>query len=313
MREETIQPETSTEEFALQLDLQEMDQLPELYEKLREPIFSLKQAGIAPKLYVDWKKAGLAPKTEEQAWTKLSFLEFLWLQMAKEMRELGLPLARVKALREYLFAVQEIPAEALTPEMIAKLRDELTKVMSPKEVKAFIAEHLSGQVQAAQANYGVQLCLLESLIYAALYRKQEAGILIFPSGDLAPWLDEMQGMGPEAQVLLGRTHVFLSITQHLAAFILDENKADYIPRLSLLSEEELQVVRAIRNKSFRQVTITFDEKRQITLRTTSDGVLDEQVSKQLIETLALKNYQSVELENRGGSKLKFTKEHRRRI
>ncbi|GAB3203307.1 hypothetical protein ABID22_000914 [Pontibacter aydingkolensis] len=312
--EETELPETeaSTDaaDFALQLDLQ---QLPELYEKLREPIFSLKQSGIAPKLYVDWKKAGLAPKTEEQAWTKLSFLEFLWLKMAKELRELGLPLARVKALREYLFALQEIPAEALTPEMIAKLRDELSKMMSPKEVEAFIAEHLSGQVQAAQANYGVQLCLLESLIYAALYRKQEAGILIFPSGDLAPWLDEMQGMGPEGQVLLGRTHVFLSITQHLAAFILDEDKADYIPRLSLLSDEELQVVRAIRNKSFRQVTITFDEKRQITLRTTSDGMLDEALSKELIETLALKNYQSVELENRGGSRLKFTKEHRRRI
>jgi hypothetical protein len=313
MREETTQPENSTEDFALQLDLQEMGQLPELYEKLREPIFSLKQTGIAPKLYVDWKKAGLAPKTEEQAWTRVSFLEFLWLKMAKELRELGLPLARVKALREYLFKVQEFPAEALTPELVTKLREELIKTMSPKQVDAWIEDYLSGQVQAAQANYGVQFSLLETLVYAALYRKQEAGILIFPSGDLAPWLDEMQGMGPEAQVLLGRTHVFLSITQHLAAFILDENKADYIPRLSLLSDEELQVVRAIRNKSFRQVTITFDEKRQITLRTTSDGLLDERVSKQLIETLALKNYQSVELENRGGSKLKFTKEHRRRI
>ncbi len=313
MNQETSQPESSTEDFTLQLDLQEMEQLPELYEKLREPIFSLKQTGIAPKLYVDWKKAGLALKTEEQAWTRLSFLEYLWLKMAKELRELGLPLARVKALREYLFHVQEIPAEALTPEMIAKLREELLKSMPAKQAEALIEEYRSGQLQAAQANYGVQLCLIESLIYAALYRKQEAGILIFPTGDLAPWLDEMQGMGPEAQVLLGRTHVFLSITQHLAAFIVDEDKADYIPRLSLLSEEELQVVRAIRNKSFRQVTITFDEKRQITLRTTSDGMLDEAVSKQLIETLALKNYQSVELENRGGSKLRFTKEHRRRI
>ncbi|MBJ6118087.1 hypothetical protein JAO76_07795 [Pontibacter sp. BT310] len=313
MREETPQPETSTEDFALQLDLQEMEQLPELYEKLREPIFSLKQTGIAPKLYVDWKKAGLAPKTEEQAWTKLSFLEYLWLKMAKELRELGLPLARVKAVREYLFGVQEFPAEALTPELIAKLREELIKTMPPKLADAWIEEYLSGQTQAAQANYDIQFSLLETLVYSALYRKQEAGILIFPSGDLAPWLDEMQGMGPEAQVLLGRTHVFLSITQHLAAFILDEDKTDYIPRLSLLSEEELQVVRAIRNKTFRQVTITFDEKRQITLRTTSDGLLDERMSKQLIETLALKNYQSVELENRGGSKLKFTKEHRRRI
>jgi hypothetical protein len=313
MSEEIPQPETSTEDFALQLDLQEMEQIPELYEKLREPIFSLKQTGIAPKLYVDWKKAGLAPKTEEQSWTKLSFLEYLWLKMAKELRELGLPLARVKALREYLFAVQEIPADALTPEMVAKLREELIKTMLPKQADALIAEYRSGQTQAAQANFGVQFSLLETLVYAALYRKQEAGILIFPSGDLAPWLDEMQGLGPEGQILLGRTHVFLSITQHLAAFILDEDKADYIPRLSLLSEEELQVVRAIRNKSFRQITITFDEKRQITLRTTSDGMLDERISKELIETLALKNYQSVELENRGGSKLKFTKEHRRRI
>ncbi|WP_242929035.1 hypothetical protein [Pontibacter vulgaris] len=315
--EETELPETDastdTKDFTLQLDLQELEQLPELYEKLRDPIFSLKQTGITPKLYVDWKKAGLAPKTEEQAWTKLSFLEFLWLKMAKELRELGLPLARVKALREYLMNVQEIPADALTPELIAKLRDELSKTMPAKQVEALIAEHLSGQTQQAQANYGIQFSLLETLIYSALYRNQEAGVLIFPTGDLAPWLDEMQGMGPEAHLLLGRTHVFLSITQHLAAFILDEDKADYIPRLSLLSEEELQVVRAIRNKSFRQVTITFDERRQITLRTTSDGQLDERISKQLIETLALKNYQSVELENRGGSKLKFTKEHRRRI
>ncbi|GAB3197095.1 hypothetical protein ABID22_002232 [Pontibacter aydingkolensis] len=313
MRKETQSPETSTEDFSLQLDLQETGQIPELYEKLREPIFSLKQTGIAPKLYVDWKKAGLAPRTEEQSWTKLSFLEYLWLKMAKELRELGLPLARVKALREYLFGGQQIPPDAFTPEVVAKLREELGKTMPAKQVEALIEEHLSGQAQAAQESYGIRFSLLETMVYSALYRKQEAGVLIFPAGDLVPWLDEMQGMGPEGQVLLGRTHVFLSITQHLSAFILDEDKADYIPRLSLLSEEELQVVRAIRNKSFRQVTVTFDERRQITLRTTSDGHLDEALSKELIETLALKNYQSVELENRGGSRLKFTKEHRRRI
>jgi hypothetical protein len=315
--EETEQPETDastdTADFTLQLDLQQMDQLPELYEKLREPIFSLKQTGIAPKLYVDWKKAGLAPKTKEQAWTRLSFLEFLWLKMAKELRELGLPLARVKALRDYLFAVQEIPAEALTPEMIAKLRDELSKMMPPKEVEAFIAEHLSGKVQAAQASYGVQLCLLESLIYAALYRKQEAGMLIFPTGDLAPWLDEMQSMGPEGQVLLGRTHVFLSITQHLAAFLLDEDKADYIPRLSLLNEEELQVVRAIRNKRFKQVTVTFNEQRKMVLATTSQGELEGDKASAVIEALGLQKYQTVELQLRGGARLYFEREHKHRI
>ncbi|MFD2515831.1 hypothetical protein ACFSRY_18305 [Pontibacter locisalis] len=313
MREETPPPETGTEDFALQLDLQEMDQIPELYEKLREPIFSLKQAGIAPKLYVDWKKAGLAPKTEEQAWTKLSFLEFLWLKMAKELRELGLPLARVKALREYLFGNFPISGKNLSPSLLKKLETGLAKAMKPAEVAEVLELVKTGQLDEILQTFGIGFTLLESMVYSALYHKQEAGILIFPTGDLVPWLDEMQGMGPEGQVLLGRTHVFLSITQHLAAFILDEDKADYIPRLSLLSEEELQVVRAIRNKSFRQVTVTFDEKRQITLRTTSDGVLDEALSKELIETLALKNYQSVELENRGGSKLKFTKEHRRRI
>jgi len=112
-----------------------------------------------------------------------------------------MPLARVKTLRGYLMNVQEMPADALTPEMIAKLREELVKTISAKQADAWIEEYLSGQTQAVQANYGIQFSLLETLVYAALYRKQEAGILIFPSGDLAPWLDEMQGMGPEAQVL----------------------------------------------------------------------------------------------------------------
>ncbi|MFD2516116.1 hypothetical protein ACFSRY_19755 [Pontibacter locisalis] len=306
--------ESTTEPFGLGLDAQDLQQLPRLYQKLREPLFSLRQAGIASKLYVDWKKAGLAPATEEQGWTRLSFLEYLWLRMARELRELGLPLARAKALREYLFHEFRLTPEVFTPQLLERVEAELRKTAMPlAQVAEVLALAKSGQLDELLGQFGVSFTLLEAMVYGALYRKQEAGLLLFASGEQVPWLDEMLGMGPEGQRLLERTHVFLSVTEHLAEFILDEEKADYIPRLSLLSEEELQVVRAVRNKSFRQVTVTFGEKRQITLRTTSDGMLDEALSKELIETLALKNYQSVELENRGGSKLRFTKEHRRRI
>lgn len=297
--------------FSLHLDPQEMQQAAALYEKLRTPVFDFDQTGIAPALYSDWQQAGIIAKTEPPE--KLPFLEYLWLSMAQQLHLQGMTPERLKAVKDYLFTELRIQGTEQDPALLEKVKAELLKVMKPAEVADTLELVKSGQLDELLQTFGVRFTWLESMVYAALYRKQEVGLLLFPTGEMVPWLDEMQGMGPEAQQIKGSTHTYLSITQHLAAFILEEDKAGYIARTSLLSEAELQVVRAIRSKSFREVTITFDEKRGMTLRTTSGGQLDESLSSQLKETLNLKNYQSVDLENRGGSRLHFTKEHRRRV
>jgi hypothetical protein len=297
--------------FTLRLDALEREQAEALYYQLREPLFTVAQAGIAPAVFADWQKGSIVAEIPADA--AFSFTEYLWLGLVRELHSQGLPVERILAVREYLFTAFNTNGKNLSPALLEKVRAELSKLMKPAEVTELMALVKTGQLDELLQTFQISFTQLEAFIYAALYRRQEVGLMIFPTGELAPWLDEMQGMGPEGKVLQNRTHVYLSITQHLVAYLLDDDKAQYIPRLSLLSEEELQVIRALRDKSLKQVTVSFDLKRSMLLTTTMDGLLDEQASKKVKAAVGLKNFQSIELQHRGGDKLYFSREQKRRL
>ena len=298
-------------EFSLSLDAHEREQAEDLYYKLREPLFTAAQAGVTSEVYADWLKAGVVAET--LAGAALPFTEYQWLKLVRELYSQGLPVERIKAVREYLFTVFSIRGKELSPAMLEKVRAELAKVMKPAVVAEVLELVKTGQLDELLRTFGIGFTQMEAFIYAALYRKQEVGVLVFPTGELAPWFDEIQGLGPEGNVLQNRTHLYLSITQHLTAYLLDGDKAQYIPRLSLLSEEELQVIRAIRDKGLKQVTVSFDEKRSMLLTTIMDGLLDELASDKVKEAVGLKNFQKIELQHRGGERLYFSREQKRRI
>lgn len=297
--------------FTLSLDAHEKEQAEALYYKLREPLFTLAQAGITPAVYADWQKAGIVAEASTDA--AMPFTEYLWLRLARDLHSQCLPVERIKIVRQYLFTGFNINGKDLSPALFEKVRVDLAKLMKPAEVTELLELVKTGQLDELLHTFGIGFSYLEAFIYAALYRKQEVGLLIFPTGELAPWLDEMQGMGPEGKVLQNRTHVYLSITQHLTAYLLDNDKAQYIPRLSLLSEEELQVIRAIRNKSLKQFSVSFDEKRSMLLTTTIDGLLDELTSDKVKDAVGLKNFQKIEFQHRGGDRLYFSRDQKRRI
>ncbi|MBB6610505.1 hypothetical protein H7F15_05615 [Pontibacter sp. Tf4] len=297
--------------FNLSLDAHEKEQAEELYYKLREPLFTVAQAGVTQAMYADWLKAGIVAEVPVEA--AMPFTEYLWLRLARDLHSQGLPVERIKVIRDYLFTRFKINGKDLSPALLDKVRIELSKLMKPAEVTELLELVKTGQLDELLHTFGIGFTQLEAFIYAALYRKQEVGLMLFSTGELAPWLDEMQGMGPEGKVLQNRTHVYLSITQHLTAYLLDDDKIQYIPRLSLLSEEELQVIRAIRNKSLKQVTVSFDEKRSMLLTTTMDGLLDERTSTKVKDAVGLKNFQKIQLQHRGGDQLYFSREQKRRV
>lgn len=309
----TLAPDVAPEQakFTLSLDAHEREQAEALYYKLREPLFTLAQAGVTPAVCADWQKAGIVSEAPVDA--AMPFTEYLWLRLARDLHSQGLQVERIKVIRDYLFTGFHINGKELSPALLEMVRAELSKLMKPAEVSELLELVKTGQLDELLHTFGIGFTQLEVFIYAALYRKQEVGLMLFPTGELAPWLDEMQGMGPEGKVLQNRTHVYLSITQHLTTYLLDHEKAQYIPRLALLSEEELQVLRAIRNKSLKQVTVSFDEKRSMLLTTTMDGFLSEQASNKVKDAVGLKNFQNIQLQHRGGAQLYFSREQKRRL
>ncbi|GAB3816559.1 hypothetical protein GCM10028895_11880 [Pontibacter rugosus] len=80
------------------------DYAMEILENLKYRQFTLKDAGITSRVHNNWRSLGIVPDSEEDG-KKLyfDFIQYLWLQIVKDLRRFGLPLETIAAVKDYMF------------------------------------------------------------------------------------------------------------------------------------------------------------------------------------------------------------------
>ncbi len=309
----------------LNLELSDNESFETLFERLTLPLLLLKDCGVGSKNFNDWRRAGLwfDDADEKRTWTKLSLEQYVWLKMIQQLRQFGCSTELIFSVKQKLIVVPDW--EALFKEYEQHFYTELEKVeMFPegkaKQVEGFKSGETFRQLKesAEGQELSAGMSILRSLLLASLVKHQHVAFLVFPDGTVTPWLDEIHSKDPRAQKLFKRTHIYLTLTGHLMDFITDPDKESFIAPLQLLSNEELQVLRALRDHSLKSITIQMEKdarskKVTKTMFTTKGETIDSEDTEVILDILLNKKYKSFEFTRRNGNRFYFEKEYRKEL
>ncbi len=265
-----------------------------------------RDTGFNSKTFHYWKMNGLISFVEEGKWAEISFIEYLWLKVLESMRGFGCSIKLMQKIYydQFLKAYEEdLNRKTLTDNIayfkslrkIRELNEEEQKKLEISERNLddpFICLHLRTEI-----SYFYQI------VSQSIYNSVESGVVIYPDETY-----RMFGSGFE-NIDRDRPHIYIPLSHFIVDLFDDEEKTEFINQLKLFSEDELRLVKELRNNNVEKVTITYDrDARKVSkIEYDKSGLINGDKAKEVMRILGLRNYSGIQLKTRTGTSLSFTK------
>jgi hypothetical protein len=105
-------------------------------------------------------------------------------------------------------------------------------------------------------------------------------------------------------------HILIPISSFIKKFIVDNEKEEFLNQTGVLNEQEFEVIKLIRKKNVKRITVTLNNKIVQKIETEEKGLIHESDVEALKQILCLKQYDSIELNSRDARTMSFTKTKR---
>jgi hypothetical protein len=277
---------------------------------LLERVFSVNDSKIDSKIFHSWKIADLLPTVPKGGWAKLSFIDLLWLETLETMRKFGCSKALMKAVCEKLFhEAYKVNLGKLT---LKENHDFLTNLASTRsltfeeeqylnEITHIIKDSVYMSVLDRGINYFYHLvtnCFLEN---------NEVGLIIYLDGSFSTYELRNNLKEGNTNADLSVPHILIPISSFIKKFIAAEENEEFLNQCGVLNEQEFEVLKLIRKKNIKSITVTLNNKTVQRIETEESGMIDKNDVKLLKKTLGLKEYDSIEINSRDSRTMSFIK------
>ncbi|GHA61667.1 hypothetical protein [Pontibacter akesuensis] len=277
-------------------------------------LFTVRDTLVTPKRFHDWLHEGLLPlEVPEGKKNMMSLPEFVWVKLIDKLRQVGTPLDHIRELKGFLFTKVDPQhlRQALSEQQGARaaMMRQLGGLGLGNEEREAVEDRLE-EGDFFSVLEGIGQTVLDSLLIRLLLTPDEAGVMLMPSGYFRVWLESA------GEPRMNQTHVYLSISEELSLFRSNSLRAQSPGSLNDVSDEEWQVVWAIRDRRAREVTVSFVEKgerRQIDITTTTDHVFDKEKDEQAIQRITQGKYLDVRIKTQDGKTLFIERKKRKRV
>jgi hypothetical protein len=204
------------------------------FDQLLYPIFRLKDIGIDAKSYHFWKREGLIEKGDENKWSKLSFVEYVWVHILNSMKRMSCAHKTMMNLFHLLFQHQQ--SKVFTREIIAETIEKLSIDTGEDSLLLLTLKNIleNDSVFDKIANYqksNLQLYLIQCLqgeqVFIAIDEYQKISIL-----KKIPDLDGLK-----------QSITIIPLHAYIYNFIADPSKLDVLETIGLLTNEESNILK----------------------------------------------------------------------
>ncbi len=274
-------------------------------------IFLFKDSGIDSKIFHVWKSKGLVDFIERGKWARLNFMEYLWLQVLETMRKFGCSVELMKKMYDHFFtrAIRDNIA-------INSKKNELKELYEiKKNRKLTYLEELKISTNEALMTHPTYIKELQNhdnyftrLALNCLHYKADSGIIIFEDRTFMEYINDPKKKEiTDQHSYINKPHLLIPISHYIIDFLGKDNKIDFLRSTGLLDEDELRVVKEMRNKNLKTLKITFKEKGCGVEKIECDkhGLIQGDEAKKIMKLLGLKNYSAIVLNTRDGKTLSF--------
>ena len=253
------------------------------YSELSKKQFLISDLGLSARTFQQWKELEITPPSEKdntkegkREWVRFNFIEFLWMKMLISLRDLGYPYADIKKAKEFLFTTHDLGVSMNrvknNSEIVNDLTDFYTKDNLPDDIKAVLIEAIKNPIIIDKISnlFSKKSYLFELLIFDAINNKnKEMGIGFFEKGDCLPFdwnlivLFDKWGHDINKEDVLNNSirkpHIYISITKFIMDFITEDEKQERELILSMMTDEENNLLRELRSKDYKNIIINYDK------------------------------------------------------
>jgi ribose 5-phosphate isomerase RpiB len=288
----------------------------ELYELLNNDCFPFSETKIDHYEFNYWKSKGLTPtlpqlKKHQKIHFSFNLTDYIWIMLLKDMRDLGVPvriLLKIRdemydniSIQEVLDSLNKIKETAFKKINEVKLSELFEKIDSMdfnnEQKETFKKSLLEKKVPSIIDDYKITFSKLQSMIISAIENRQEVGILICNDGTFGPFFEEFFDFGVSFADLFYAPHVYVSIKNHIFKFLSDENKDKFINRFSLLTHEEQEIIRHLKDKAVKSIEICKpqDNTKNLILKIKIPKKIKQDDTNAIAKYLEINKFQSIEI------------------
>jgi|GEM_PF-3456591 len=242
-------------------------------DKISKPLLTVNDVGISYRTINNWEANGLmlSERANSRNWHKFSFIDFVWLNIVFELRQLGFPLTKIKKLKDFL-------SENID-------EDSLLSVKRP-EARIFLNN--------------TNLNRLVLLLAEIMYNKNHIALLCNKEGGFYVYNEQLvkeDKSGLDLSQFQFSNFVSVSLTDIIIKYLVSA-KLEIIRETKIISEVFLATLDKLRKKKTKQLMFQMSEPEVLLFHSGQTRTYDEFViaAVRLILTLKFQTFQSAETE-----------------
>lgn len=297
-----------------------------LYEALAQEQFNIHDLSISSRVFTHWKQHELIPYLDETR-VQLNVFQLLWVMLIEDLRQMGIPIAKIKQIRDQLYEPVEFKRDMFYDQE-GKVKQEFLSLPSltgadskdvVKELERLLKEDpeiLDGFFE----HYRPPIFYL--ILVNVLYRNQDHSILVDSDGQIYLSSDNVKPDSPLAekpfQELLSEHRdepiLILPLRKYLYKLATTARYEDRIADMQILNPVEQEVIGMMRNGSLKELRIIFDPKKKHTdLVYTHSGSVDQNMMHEVVDRFRERKHVQLTVKSSDGKTVQFEYQNRKRF
>jgi hypothetical protein len=288
-----------------------------LVEILGEERFKISDLGVTSRVFSNWKLNNVIPKDDGRQWVRLNFFEFFWIQIIKDLRDLGIPLDRIATVKDQLF--QQVHLRDIYYDEHGDVSDEtlsnLNRFLSEEEIIQFKDFLVTGKDNEQLAPFlDVSISYFFGLVVNVLINQSDDKITIDKDGNVDYIRADIQSDSYSLNPIYSGPVVIISLKRYLYMLMTEPQHIPRAHQLGLLNSVESEVIQSMRVNNLRELTISFDpsEAYQDITYTWSKNIKQEDMEHVMNQFLG-KKHVALTMKSNDGKTVQYEYQNRKRI
>jgi len=275
------------------------EHFPYLEETLTVPRFTIADLGVSPRDATYWDKQGLLPKLIGQGMRrKYTLPQALWIKLVTQFRKLEVSTKVIKKFKDKV--LEEITSKDLLKD--PKNRAILQQIIDQKGEGVNLNEIYENKEYEEDYTSSA----FNMLVLAVVVFRKETSFFVWESGDSLPYCPvnhkEIEILLPELNSLIASPHITVSLSEAYCDLVEKWEPMKFFKATSMLSNDELKILDAVRSKEAKKVVILYKKNGQ---PDRVEIVKDEKIdmASRVIENLSRYGYEDITIKSAKGTLL----------
>ena len=281
------------------LQSEQASKFNELSKKILEKKFTATQVDVSHRWITFWDERGLLPSiTEKGKWRKFSFVEYVWLKMIIELRKYHISLDIISRLKESLFESLSAMDYFDNPELL----EGILLRIAPEDQKEAVKQILADKEKIFAEIQQITITPLYLLVLDAILLRSHIAILVNYDGVYIPFKEfyfEDFYKHNDFRAFIHKSYVSISITEIVSDFIRENDLVIIAGELTILSDQEAQIIELIRQRKFKSLKVRFNDDKDISMVEVTDAETPD-IEKRLIDMIMKEGYHEIVLKTEKG-------------